>query len=93
MKITEKQFQQLIITLAVICGWMHFHVYDSRRCVPGYPDLHLVRGPDSLFRELKVGKNKLSKAQKEWIEALEGAGHDVGVWRPEDWPEIERRLR
>ena len=70
----------------------------------GWPDLVLIhRGrpsvlePMVLFRELKKGglKDKYKAATPEQMGTLEilgDAGEDVGVWAPEDWPEIEKIL-
>ena len=38
-----------------------------------------------MYRELKRQKENPTKAQREWIAALEAAGADVDVWRPADW--------
>jgi hypothetical protein len=58
-----------------------------------------------VFAELKTQKGRTSLAQAEWLEALGvvlargGAMLDqeprsaVYLWRPSDWPEIERVLR
>ena len=46
----------------------------------GVPDLHLpvARGEyNSLYIELKVGKNKTTKAQDKWIEKLRQQGNKV----------------
>jgi hypothetical protein len=45
-------------------------------------------------RELKAnGASKLTREQAEWIAAFEAAGVDAGVWRPDQWDEIETTLR
>jgi len=85
---TEKKFQDAIISLAKENRWLHYHTYDSRRSVAGFPDLVLVREGRILFRELKVGKNKMSLYQKEWAKAIREASGDFDVWRPEMMEEI-----
>ena len=48
----------------------------------GVPDLHLpvARGNyHGLYIEMKVGKNKPTKNQKEWINALKASGYAVEV--------------
>jgi hypothetical protein len=48
-----------------------------------------------LYRELKCGKNRITPAQAEWLEALEDCGCDAGVWHEIDWRSgrIEGELR
>ena len=90
---SEKRFQASVLELAQICGWHCYHTHDSRRSEPGFPDLVLVRGDRLLFRELKTDKGRMSPAQVQWIIELSGAGADVCVWRPHDWPVIEQQLK
>jgi hypothetical protein len=104
--VTEKAFLASIVELARLTGWMTFHVSDSRRQVAsgrfvgdvmarGFPDLvlcHPKRG-QLLVRELKVGRNRLSPEQQAWLDGLRDCDVDAGVWRPEDWPRIERVLK
>ena len=102
--ITEKAFQASVVELARYCGWKAYHTFDSRRSDPGFLDLVLARHPQLVFAELKVGTNKLTKEQEEWyvelgaiadeLQSFSGARDMlVRVWRPSDWPEIERVLR
>lgn len=63
-----------------------YHTHDSRRSEPGWPDLVIVGDNGVLFRELKSKVGRVSKEQRMWMQAMELAGLDVGVWRPEDWP-------
>ena len=48
-----------------------------------------------LYRELKVGRNRLTVEQGEWLDALADCGCDVGVWHELDWHSggIEAELR
>lgn len=100
---TEAGFQQAVIDLAHLNGWLvaHFRPAQTRAgkwVTPvaadgaGFPDLVLVHDEHVLFRELKTAKGRVSVAQMHWLDALELAGADVGVWRPGDWPEIEATL-
>ena len=90
----EVEFQNDVLKVATLLQWKHYHTHNSQRSVAGFPDLVLVRGDKILFRELKTDspKSQCTPAQKEWLELLERAGCDVGVWRPRDMDEIVRTL-
>lgn len=92
-KQTEKRFMQTVIDLARLRGWLVYHALDSRGSTPGFPDLVFARDGDVVFAELKVGKNKPTAEQQEWFDALPANLIGVYFWRPEDWPEIEERLK
>lgn len=87
MQIKERQLQTMIIQAARLYGWRHYHPYDSRKSVPGYPDLTLVHAGQSrvIFAELKKQDGRVTKHQREWLDDLEAAGQEVHVWRPEHW--------
>lgn len=99
---TEAAFQKRVIEYAMRCGWWVAHFPranpEGRWRTPvsanakGYVDCTLVRGPALIFAELKAEKGRLRPEQKVWIEKLMATGNEVYVWRPSDWPEIERRL-
>jgi hypothetical protein len=94
LRISEKVFQSQILEAARYLGWLPYHVFDSRRSVPGFPDLVLVRPPRALFAELKTEKGVLSAAQTAWLAQLEGCpGIETFVWRPRDWETIVATLR
>jgi hypothetical protein len=65
-------------------GLTWYHTHTSKFSVSGFPDL-VIAGRWVVYRELKRQKENPTKAQREWIAALEAAGADVGVWRPSDW--------
>ena len=90
-KLSEKQFQSQIIDIAKRCGWIHYHVPDSRRCEPGFPDFVIIKDK-VLFRELKTEKGRLTPAQKMWGEKLTSAGANYAVWRPSNMKEIIKQL-
>lgn len=93
MKLSEKHLQQQVIDLARYSGFLVYHTYDSRRSAPGFPDLCLIRPPVALFCELKSESGRLRPEQREWLEALRACERvEAGVWRPRDWPEIEKSL-
>jgi len=102
--VTEAELQRATIELGRLLGYRvtHFRVALTRKGwrTPvegdvGFPDLVLVGRGRVLYRELKVGRNRLTVEQGEWLEALEAAGCDVGVWRELDWHSggIEAELR
>ncbi len=84
--LSERQFQQQVISAAEALGWLCYHTHDSRRSQPGFPDLILVRGSRMIAIELKVGRRKPTPAQIVWLEALRGIERVDALWaRPEDW--------
>ena len=95
--VTEKAFLKQVIELAVTLGWKVEHVFEqakyARRTSKGFPDLVLARVMDTIpeseviFAELKSEKGQPTSAQIEW-----GHATDAFLWRPSDWPEIERVL-
>lgn len=98
----ERTFQSEIMYLARLTGWLVWHFNDSRRQVAagrfvgdkdaaGFPDLVLAR-ERVVFIEVKTLKGKLSDKQRRCIQALEDAGQEVYVFRPDDWDTIKRVL-
>jgi thiol:disulfide interchange protein len=91
-RITEKQFMAQVLRLAHLCHWRTYHTHDSRRSVAGFPDLVLLRGPRVVVAELKVGRNRPTPAQVEWLESWRAAGVPAYLWTPAEWGEIEAVL-
>lgn len=105
----ESDFQRTVIEAAQLYGWIvaHFRSVRTQRkdgsCYfqtpvqadgAGFPDLFMVKGNRAMAIEIKVGRNKPSPAQQEWLELLRLAGIETHVWRETtDWDEIEGRLR
>lgn len=101
----EAVFQQHVVTLARLRGWLVHHTRPAKarsgRWVtpiqgdPGLPDLILARRGRVIMAELKSENGRLSGAQKRWIEHLDtsDASVEVFVWRPSLWDEIEEILR
>ena len=83
---TEAALQQMVIDLAHWAGWMHYHVTDSRRTRPGFPDLVLVHTVTGrvIFAELKSDKGRVRPEQDVWLQHL-GKQHDAFLWRPVHW--------
>ena len=90
---TEKQFQRQILDLAHLQGWRAYHTWTGVHSAPGFPDLVLVRGDRCVFVEVKTESGKVTPAQREWLDALVQTGNEVNIWRPGDWPDIERILK
>lgn len=81
---TEAQLQAAVIDCCKLLGIAWYHPYDSRRSVPGYPDLTLCGRRGVFWRELKTDRGRLTSAQTEWGLRLGDAGQDWDVWRPAD---------
>ncbi len=93
IKITEKQWEQTIHDLARRLGYKYYHTYRSRFSEPGYPDCTLVKDGMVIFAELKIGKNKPTVAQQEWLDALsQNKNIKTHVWYPEQFEEIVKIL-
>lgn len=91
--ISEKAWQEQVVQLAALYGWKHYHPFDSRRSVSGWPDLVLVRPPELLIVELKTDRGRIRPPQQEWLDALAMCGVEVAVWRPRDFEQVHDRLR
>lgn len=92
---TEGEFQEAVITLAKLNGWMVAHFRPARTengwRTPmtgdkGFPDLVLARAGRVVFAELKAHGKRLSKEQQDWAAALSGDNEraEVYTWRPTD---------
>ena len=93
-QVTEKQFQDTVIRMAALLGWRYYHPYDSRRSVPGYPDLTLCHPRHgTVWLELKRERGRVSKAQRQWLDTLTAAGERAYVVRPSQVDAVERLLR
>ncbi len=105
--ISEKAFRAQLVEVARGYGWLCWYdlaTNTHRRCPkcgetihsprnpPGWPDLTLLKPPLLLYRELKVGKGRLSPHQERWRDALLAAGQDWAEWRPEDMATIIKEL-
>ena len=98
--VSERDFERAVIQLAKLHGWL-VHVERPAQTNKGWRtpiqgdsgwvDLILVR-ERVLFRELKTDRGRVTPQQQEWLERLQAAGADAGIWRPSDWPDIERTL-
>jgi hypothetical protein len=58
----------------------------------GHPDLILVRRPRWIWVELKGPRTPTTPEQKAWLAELRACGQEAYLWRPDDWPTIEKVL-
>lgn len=101
---TERELQTAVIECAQLLGWHVAHFRPAQTAngwrtpveanAAGFPDLTLIRDR-ILFAELKSDRGVLSVAQEVWIDAIDRAGVEAHVWRPDDWTSgrIETHLR
>jgi hypothetical protein len=90
---SEREFMADVLAFARGLGYLAYHTHDSRRSAPGFPDAVLSRGRTLIVAEFKVGTNRLTPEQADWLERFRAAGVRAFEWRPEDWPGIESVLR
>jgi len=95
---TEREFQNAVVKLARVYGFRVMHTRPAMmrsgrwstplQGDPGWPDLVLCGRGRVLFRELKVGRNKLEPDQEAWRDTLVAAGCDWKLWTLADWPDV-----
>lgn len=100
-QMSEEQWSEQVIAYASLRSWLVAHFRPARTAhgwrTPvsadgkGFPDLVLVRDRAVLV-ELKSVKGTLTEEQARWLEALKRADVEHYLWRPTDWPEVERVL-
>lgn len=90
--ITEAEFTSQVVLLFSLHDWQVCHIRPARTARGwrtaleghlGLPDIIAARGGKIIMAELKVGKNKPTADQMQWLEASGSP-----VWRPEDWDTI-----
>lgn len=89
---SERAWQDVVVDLARVCGWLPFHVLRPKGMEPGWPDLVLLRPPEIIFAELKRERGKVTAAQARVLGMLEACGLEVCVWRPSNFDQIHARL-
>jgi hypothetical protein len=92
--VSEKEWQAKVEATARYQGWWCYHPLRSRGSEKGWPDLVMLRPPTALFIELKAEKTRVTPEQRMVMNLLERCTEmQVGLWRPSDWPLVERTLR
>lgn len=92
MKISERAFQNQVVQLAEMYGWLVFHNPDSRMVRAGLPDLILIHDKCVIFAELKTDGGRLRPDQVVVIRKLQAAGQHVFLWRPRHFNTIKNVL-
>jgi hypothetical protein len=92
--ISEKVWMEQITRVMRLYGWRFYHTYDSRRSVPGFPDLIAVRPPRLIVVEAKRQSGRVRPEQAAWLQAL-GVVETVEsyLWRPADRDAVLEILR
>jgi hypothetical protein len=98
---TENEWMDQVAVFAHLKGWRIAHFRASRTAQgwrtavaydgQGWPDCVFVR-ERLVLAELKSETGKVTAEQTRWLAALETAGAESYLWRPSDWPEVERVL-
>ena len=97
-KQTEAQFLKAVIEYAQLHKWRVFHARPARTAKGwrtatqgdnGFPDCVFCREGVAIFAELKTEAGRLTAMQGAWLYNLPNAY----LWRPKDWPEIEKVLK
>ena len=97
--VNEKLFQEQVIRLAQMNGWLHFHPAPHqvrpgvfRSDGKGFPDLVLAhRERGVIMAELKTADGKLSLNQVKWANHI-SPWVEHYVWRPAQLEMIAERL-
>lgn len=103
---SEAEFLSQVIDFAHLHGWKVAHFRAARTSsggwetpcqadAKGFPDLFMLHEKNSraVAAELKVGRNRPTDEQDEWLDAMERCGITAYVWKPVDWNEIEDVLK
>ena len=104
MEMSERLFQQRVIDLANLYGWVVHHVPPMRYNalgnnwgtggLAGMPDLTLISLKEKgvIYAELKTNSGKVAPHQVKVLSLLHRNGAEVYVWRPKDEEDIAKRL-
>jgi hypothetical protein len=91
---TEEDWARAVVDYARFRHWERYHPKWSIGSPAGWPDETLCRPPRLVFAELKSERGKVTPSQQTWLGLLaQVPGVEVYVWRPSDWPDVERILK
>lgn len=103
-KETEEGFLQAVMAFAKLNGWRSAHFRPAKTAKgwrtavggegKGFPDLVMIHPAlqKMVVAELKVGRNTTTHDQDVWLDHFKEVCDDVYVWRPTDWPTIQKVL-
>lgn len=90
---SEKTLMQSVLDLARLNGWLCYHVHDSRRSAPGFPDILAIRGAELLAIECKSQRGKLTSDQERWLRAFAGVERVASLMvKPAGWDQVVEML-
>jgi hypothetical protein len=106
LRLSEAAWQSRVTDYAALKRWQWMHLRPARTehgwrtavsgpLGKGWVDLLLVRGDRLILAELKRDGQNPTVEQRWVLEQLAELGSErvlVTVWRPQDWPEVQRVL-
>jgi SAM-dependent methyltransferase len=86
----ESAFQQQVVDIATRLGYKHFHVHDSRRSDPGWPDIVFAHDDKGrlVFVEIKSDDGEASPEQTAWHDTLAKCDMEIYLVYPRHLDEI-----
>ena len=105
VRVSETEFQRAVVDYLNMCGWRHLHVrksmgrrngtegWQTTTSIKGWPDLLAWKPGRIVAIELKSDTGRATPEQLDVLASLSAAGVETFIWRPSDWPEIEKVMR
>jgi hypothetical protein len=86
----ESAFQQQVVDIATRLGYKHFHVHNSRRSDPGWPDIVFAHDGKCrlVFVEFKIEGGKVTPEQTAWHDTLAKCDMEIYLVYPRHLDEI-----
>ena len=81
-----------ISQVAKTLGYLTYHVHDSRRSEPGFPDLWILGFGILIVLETKAGNNTVTVEQQRWLEELRNASVDAREYNVDRWKQGDRSI-
>lgn len=92
--ISEREFSQMILDTARLCGWLVYHTWSSEHSEAGFPDLCLIYDGELWFWEIKTMDGRLTPRQVAWLRALRAChGVSYRLVRPDMRAEVTKALQ